>query len=111
MSASCFTKQQTPAEVKALANLRAMTRGGVLPSDSVLAEIEKNFPQTKAAAFARIVRARILLNAKDYAGAATLLDTQIIAEHSSIGDYVLLLRGNALEEAGKPAEARLAYER
>jgi peptidoglycan lytic transglycosylase len=111
MSASCFTKQQTPAEVKALANLRAMTRGGVLPSDSLVAKIETDFPQTKAAAFARIVRARILFNAKDYSGAATLLDTQIIAEHSSIGDYALLLRGNALEEAGKPAEARLAYER
>lgn len=59
MTASCLTRQQTPAEIKALENLRAMTRGGVLPSEDVVARIESDFPRTKAAALARLVRARI----------------------------------------------------
>ena len=111
MTASCLTRQQTPAEMRALENLRAMTRGGVLPSEDVVARIESDFPRTKAAALARIVRARIRIDAKDFAGAATLLDASIIHDHSSLGDYALFMRGNALEQADKPAEARAAYER
>ena len=53
-----------------------MTRGGVLPSEDVVARIESDFPRSKAAALARIVRARIRLNAKDFAGAASLLDAE-----------------------------------
>ena len=110
MTASCLTRQQTPAELKALENLRAMTRGGVLPSEDVVTRIESDFPRTKAAALARIVRARIRSNAKDFAGGASLLDTSVIRDHSSLGDYALFMRGNALEQAGKLPEARLAYE-
>ena len=57
--ASCLTRQQTPADIKALESLRAMTRGGVLPSEDVVAKIESDFPKTKAAGLARLVRARI----------------------------------------------------
>ena len=110
LTASCITRQQTAAEVKALESLRAMTRNGVLPSDDVLARMETDFPRTKAAALARLVRARIKINAKDFAGAATLLDTSIIRDHSALGDYALFMRGNALEQAGKLPEARIAYE-
>ena len=110
MTASCLTHQQTPAEQRALEGLRAMTRGGVLPAEDVVARIESDYPRTKAAALARIVRARIRLNAKDFAGAASLLDANVIRDHSSIGDYALLMRGGALEQAGKLPEARAAYE-
>jgi tetratricopeptide (TPR) repeat protein len=110
MTASCLTHQQTPAELRALEGLRAMTRGGVLPAEDVVARIESDYPRTKAAALARIVRARIRLNAKDFAGAASLLDANVIRDHSSLGDYALLLRGGALEQAGKLPEARAAYE-
>lgn len=111
MTASCLTHQQTPAELRALENLRNMTRNGVLPSEDVVARIESDYPRTKAAALARIVRARIKLNNKDFAGAASLLDASVIREHSLINDYALFMRGNALEQAGRPAEARTAYER
>jgi soluble lytic murein transglycosylase len=111
MSASCVTRPQTAAEIKALENLRAMTRGGVLPAEDVVARIETEFPRTKAAAFARLVRARIRLNAKDFAGAASLLDASVIRDHSTLGDYALFMRGGALEQAGKTAEARIAYEK
>ena len=110
MTASCLTRQQTPAELRALEGLRAMTRGGVLPAEDVVARIESDYPRTKAAALARIVRARIRLNAKDFAGAASLLDASVIRDHSSLGDYALLMRGGALEQAGKLPEARAAYE-
>ncbi len=110
MTASCLTRQQTPAEIRALENLRAMTRGGVLPSEDVVARIESDFPRTKAAALARIVRVRIRLNAKDFAGAAALLDSSVIRDHSSLGDYALFMRGSALEQAVRLPEARAAYE-
>ena len=110
MTASCLTRQNTPAEIKALADLRAMTRGGVLPAENVVSQIESQFPGTKAAALARVVRARIRLNAKDYAGAASLLDARFIHQDSSLGDYALMMRATALEQAGRTADARLAYE-
>ncbi len=110
MTASCLTRQQTPAELRALDNLRAVTRGGVLPAEEVVARIESEFPRTKAAALARIVRARIKLNAKDYAGAAALLDASVIRDHSLLADYALFMRGSALEQAGRSPEARVAYE-
>jgi soluble lytic murein transglycosylase len=110
MTASCSTRDQTPAEIKALERLRAMTRGGVLPSEDVVVKIESDFPRTKAAALARIVHARIKSNAKDFSGAATLLDTSLIRDHSSLGDYALWMRGGALEQAGKLPEARTVYE-
>lgn len=87
-----------------------MTRAGILPADEVVARIETDFPRTKAAALARMVRARIKVRANDYAGAATLLDTNLVRDHTSIGDYALFMRANALEQAGRSAEARAAFD-
>ena len=110
MSASCVTRPQTPGEEKALESLRAMTRNDVLPAENVVADIENKFPRTKAAALARMLRARIKLQARDFAGAATLLDTRAISDQTSIADYALFMRANALEQAGKTAEARAVYQ-
>jgi soluble lytic murein transglycosylase len=111
MTASCLTRQQTPAELRAIESLRAVTRGGVLPAEDVVMRIESEFPRTKAAAFARIVRARIRISQKDFAGAATLLDSSLVRDYSSLGDYALFLRANSLEQAGRLPEARIAYEK
>jgi soluble lytic murein transglycosylase len=110
MSASCLTRPQTPGEQKALDSMRSMTRNEVLPSEDVVADIENQFPRTKAAALARLVRARIKLNARDFAGAASLLDTKVIADHSSVADYALFLRADALEQSGKTREARAIFQ-
>jgi soluble lytic murein transglycosylase len=110
LSASCVTRPQTLAEQKALESLRSMTRNDVLPSEDVVAGIENQFPRTKTAAFARMLRARIKLKAGDAAGAASLLDTKLIAEQTSLADYALSLRGSALEQAGKTEEARAIYQ-
>src|SRR6266851_196932 len=109
MTASCLTRQQTP-EQSALDNLRNMTRGDVLPSEDVVARIESDFPRSKAGALARIVRARIKLNAKDYLGAATLLDAKVIRDQTSLADYALFLRAGAFEQALRSAEARALYQ-
>ena len=107
--ASCQTRQQTAAEMRALESLRTMTRGGILPSDEVVARIASQFPRTKAAALATLVRARIKLNAKDYAGAVALLDSSVIRDYSLLGDYALFMRASALEQSGRTAEARSVY--
>lgn len=110
-TASCLTRPQTPAELKALENLRSMTRGGVLPSEDVVMRIESEFPRTKAAALARLLRARIKMNQKDFSGAAALLNSKDISSHSQLGDYALFMRASALEQAGQATEARATYER
>jgi soluble lytic murein transglycosylase len=111
MTASCLTRQQAPAEVRALENLRAMTRGGVLPAEAAVARIETDYPKTEAAGLARFVRARIHLNARDFAGAAALLDSSVIGSYTAVADYALFMRADALEQAGRGAEARAVYEK
>ncbi len=108
--AGCRTLQQTPQELKARETLRAMTRGGVLPAEDAVARIESDFPKTTAGALAKIVHARIKLNAKDFAGAASLLDSKPIRDYTVIGDYALSMRAEALEQANRRVEARAAYE-
>src|SRR5438876_2045505 len=109
-SASCRSLQQTAAEMKARESLRSMTRGGVWPSEDAVAKIESDFPRTTAGALARIVRARIKTNARDFNGAATLLNASSIRDYTSIVDYALFLRAAALDQAGSRGEARADYE-
>lgn len=86
-----------------------MTHNLVFPADDVVARMESQFPRTKAAALARLVRARIKIKAKDYSGAAALLDSSLVRDYSLLGDYALFMRANALEQAGRTAEARVLY--
>ncbi|HEY3024670.1 MAG TPA: transglycosylase SLT domain-containing protein [Pyrinomonadaceae bacterium] len=109
-SASCRSLQQTPAELKARESLRALTRGGVFPSEDAVARIESDFPRTTAGALARILRARIKTNARDFSGAAALLNASSIRDYTSIVDYALFLRASALDQAGSRGEARAGYE-
>lgn len=109
MSASCLTRQQTVAEQRALESLRNLTRGNVMPAEDVVAAIESQFPGTKTAALARIVRARIKFNAKDFAGAADLLSARAISDHTVLGDYALFLQASAFEQGGRLTESRATY--
>jgi peptidoglycan lytic transglycosylase len=110
MSASCHSRQQLPAELRARETLRSMTRNDVLPSEDAVAALENQFPGTKTAALAHFLRARIKLNAKDFPGAAALLDTKLIAQQTSIADHALFLRADALDQAGRTAEARAVFQ-
>jgi soluble lytic murein transglycosylase len=108
---SCQTLQQTPQELKARENLRVMTRGGVLPAEAVVAKIEGDFPRTTAGSLAKMVHARIRLKNNDYAGAAALLDSRNFADYTTVGDYALWMRGQALEQLNRRVEARASYEK
>jgi soluble lytic murein transglycosylase len=114
MSASCSSRQQRqqiPGETKALEQLRAMTRGGVMPAEDAVLRIESDFPNTKAAGLARMVRARIKIKMGDFAGGVSLLESGVIHDRTALGDYALLLRARALEQLGRQTEARADYEK
>lgn len=111
MTTSCLSHQQSSAETRALENLRALTRNGSLPAEDAVTRIETDYSKTRAAGLARLLRARIRLNAKDFSGAAALLDSAAIRDYTKLGDYALLMRGDALEQAGKRAEARATFEK
>jgi soluble lytic murein transglycosylase len=113
MSASCSTRRaaEPTGEAKALEQLRNMTRGGVMPSEDAVARIESDYPNTKAAGLARILRARIKIKMGDFAGGIALLDSNIIRDRTALGDYALLLRARALEQLSRRTEARADYEK
>jgi soluble lytic murein transglycosylase len=113
MSASCSTHQQREpsGQAKALEQLRNMTRGGVLPSEDVVAKIETDFPNTEAAGLARLLRARIKIKQGDFAGGIAILDSNVIRDRTALGDYALLMRARALEQLGRRTEARADYEK
>jgi soluble lytic murein transglycosylase len=113
MSASCSTRRAAgpTGEAKALEQLRNMTRGGVLPSEDAVARIETDFPNSKAAGLARILRARIKIKQGDFAGGIALLDSNVIRDRTALGDYALLLRARALEQLSRRTEARADYEK
>ncbi|MGI8565011.1 MAG: transglycosylase SLT domain-containing protein [Pyrinomonadaceae bacterium] len=108
INASCNSQRQD--EAAALERLRAATRFGLTPAESVTAAIETQHAGTTAGALARVLRARARIEARDFAGAAALLEARDIARLTLIGDYALLLRAQALAETGKRVEARAAYE-
>ncbi|HEV7377689.1 MAG TPA: transglycosylase SLT domain-containing protein [Pyrinomonadaceae bacterium] len=113
MSASCSTRRaaEPVGEAKALEQLRSMTRGGALPAEDLVARIETDFPNTKAAGLARILRARIKIKMGDFAGGIALLDSSVIRDRTALADYALLLRARALEQLSRRTEARADYEK
>jgi soluble lytic murein transglycosylase len=87
-----------------------LTRGGALPVEQSVAQLASDYAGTRTGALARLTQARIRLEARDYAGAASLLRSEDFGRQTKIGDYALWLRADALEKAGRRAEARAALE-
>ena len=114
-TASCSRLRQ-PAragEGQAVERLRALAHQDDLrmPAESSVAAVETEHANSRAGSLARILRARVKLAAGDANGAASLLDdNKAFRQHTAIGDYALLLRGEAFAKASRPAEARAAYE-
>ncbi|MDT7542835.1 MAG: soluble lytic murein transglycosylase [Acidobacteriota bacterium] len=110
-SASCRSQQPRPDAPQALERLRALAHADrdKLPTESAVQSVENEQPDSRAASLARILRARIKLAAGDPGGAATLLDNKIF-RLTSISDYALFLRADALAKLNRRAEARAAYE-
>src|ERR1044071_7673436 len=108
--ASCRTRTAPPDEPAAYERLRLLTRGGVLPAEPQLAQLANEYKGTRTGSLAQLVRARGRHAANDYAGAAELLRTTGFKDETRVGDYALWLRGDALDKAGRRAEARAAFE-
>ena len=95
--------QQT--EEQALQSLRQMTSTGKLPPEELVANIEARFAGKKTGALAKLLHAQIRFEAKDYAGAAAILNTDVFRKKTRVDDHALWLRGRALQQAGNHAEA------
>ena len=99
MSCSAQTEDQ------ALKSLRDLSKDDKLPPESIVAGIESRFAGRKTGALAKLLHARIKFENNDFVGAAALLNTDVIAKQTRLGDYALWLRGRALQSAGNNAEA------
>lgn len=93
------------SEERTLQNLRDMTKGGKLPAENVVLDIEKRFKGTTTGTLAKLVRARIRFENKDLVGTAAILDSEDFIKYTSVGDYALFMRGRVLRQAGSHAEA------
>lgn len=109
-TASCRNWQARADEPAAYERLRMLTRGGALPVESNVAQLASDYAGTRTGALARLVQARIRFEARDHAGAASLLRSEDFGRETKIGDYALWLRADALEKAARRAEARAALE-
>jgi soluble lytic murein transglycosylase len=113
-TASCSRLRQSPRadEAQAVERLRALAHQDALrmPAESAVNAIETGHAGSRAGSLARLLRARVKLAAGDAAGAASLLDDKSFRQHTSIADYALLLRGEALAKANRATDARAAYE-
>ena len=105
------TSCSAQTEEQALQSLRQLTKDGKLPAESVVENFEKRFSGRLSGTLARLLRARIKFENKDYAGAASLLDTEDFAKRTKLGDHALWLRGQALQGAGNHAAAITIFER
>src|SRR5215218_7748706 len=108
--ASCRTQNAPPDEPAAYERLRLLTRGGTPPAEPQLAQLAERYKGTRTGSLAQLVRARARYESRDYAGAAELLRGVSFKEETRVGDYALWLRGDALDKAGRRAEARAAFE-
>lgn len=100
-----------PAAADSLAALRDMTKGGKLPAESVVEGIERRFAGTQTGALARLLRARVRFENKDFKGAAIVLNTDEFVRLTNLGDYALWLRGRAMQSDGDHAGAMQQFER
>ncbi len=109
LSLSCSATTATASEEDALKTLRQMTKDGKLPPESVVLQIENRFAKTRTGALARLLRARIQFENKNFTAAEATLNSDIFRKQTTVADYALWLRGKSFQESGKTAEAMDIY--
>lgn len=107
---SCSAVVQPMTDGDALKVLRDLTKNDKLPPENVVLEIENRFANTKSGTLAKLLRARIRFENKDFNGAAQILNTNVFKDKTELGDYALWLRGRALQSVGNHAEAMSVFE-
>ncbi|MEO8648627.1 MAG: hypothetical protein ABI539_05630, partial [Acidobacteriota bacterium] len=98
-------------EEQALQSIREMTRGGRVPPEDYIASIESRFAGKRTGALAKLLRAKIKYDNKDFTGAAALLDSDTFARVTKVADHALYLRGLAFQQAANYAEAVKVFSR
>src|SRR5215510_4881036 len=74
-------------EEQALKSIRDMSRDDKFAPEDYVAGIESRFAGKKAGALAKLLHARIRFENSDFVTAATLLNTDVIAKQTRLGDY------------------------
>ena len=109
LTTSCSAAVRQMTEDDALQVIRQLTKDGKLPPEATVLEIENRYAKTTTGALAKLLRARIRFENSDYDGAAQILNSDVFREKTKLGDYALWLRGRALQQSGKHAEAMTVY--
>ncbi len=109
LTTSCSASITQMSEQQAAESLQIMTRDGKLPPEATVLQIENRFAKTRTGALAKLLRARIHFETNDFEGAAQILNSNVFREKTTITDYALWLRGKALQQAGKQAEAMSVF--
>lgn len=104
-TASCKAFGPDMSEADALKVLRDMTRENKLPPESLVLDIENRFSRVRAGVLAKLLRARIKFENKDFEGAAAILGSDVFKQKTKLADYALWLRGRALQGAGRHGDA------
>ncbi len=102
---------QPMAEADALRQLRELTKGGRMPTEAAVEEIERSFRGTQTGALARLLRARVRFENKDFRGAGVVLNSDEFERLTKVADYVLWLRARSHLGTGDHAAAMADLER
>jgi soluble lytic murein transglycosylase len=103
-SCTAFSRAENDEE-STLRALRQITKDGKLPAESYVLSIENRYVGSKTGTLAKLLRARIRFENKDFGGAADILNSDVFRQKTTVGDYALWLRGKALQESGRTNEA------
>ncbi len=109
LTASCSAFAPDMTEADALKVLRDMTRGDKLPPEALVLDIENRFSRVRTGVLAKLLRARIKFENKDFEGAAAILNSDAFKQKTHLADYALWLRGRSLQNAGRHAEAMTVF--
>ncbi|MEP7213521.1 MAG: transglycosylase SLT domain-containing protein [Acidobacteriota bacterium] len=101
--------QQT--EEQALQSLREMSKAGKSPTEAYVASIESRFSGKRTGVLAKLLRAKVRYDNKDFAGAAALLSGDEFRTKTTVADHALYLRGLALQQVGNNTEAIGVFQR
>ena len=97
-------------EDQALATIRQSVRDGRTLSEDYIAGIESRFSGKRTGLLAKLLRAKIKFDNRDFAGAAALLNTDEFRSKTKVADHAAWLRGQALQEAGNHPAAMQVFE-
>jgi soluble lytic murein transglycosylase len=97
-------------EDQALATIRQSVRDGRTLSEDYIAGVESRFSGKRTGLLAKLLRAKIKFDNRDFAGAAALLNTDEFRLKTKVPDHAAWLRGQALQESGNHPAAMQVFE-